>query len=44
MVEIVGEYSSSAMIGDMTIDEALKDADAELNDIIQDDPLVEMQK
>jgi ABC-type glycerol-3-phosphate transport system substrate-binding protein len=44
MVEIVGEYSSSAMIGDLTIDEALRRANKELNEIIKDDPLVEMQK
>jgi ABC-type glycerol-3-phosphate transport system substrate-binding protein len=44
MVEIVGEYSSSAMIGDLAIDEALRRANKELNEIIKDDPLVEMQK
>ena len=44
MVEIIGENSSSAMVGDISIEEALKRADVELNEIIADDPLVEMQK
>ena len=44
MVEIVGEYSSSAVIGDLTVADALKLADKELNEIIEGDPLVEMQK
>ena len=44
MVEIIGEYSSSAMVGDLTIEEALKRANEELNEIIEGDPLVEMQK
>lgn len=44
MVEIIGEYSSRALIGEMSIDEALKRANAELNEIVEGDPLVEMQK
>ena len=44
MVEIVGENVSSAVIGDISIEEALKKADKELNSIIEGDPLVEMQR
>ena len=44
MIEIVGEYASQAMTGDITIQEAVQKMDEELNGIIQDDPLVEMQK
>ena len=44
MIEIIGEYSSSALIGDITIEEAVKKANSELNQIIDGDPLVEMQK
>ncbi|MBD3307179.1 extracellular solute-binding protein [candidate division KSB3 bacterium] len=44
MVEIIGEYASSALIGDMSIEEALQMANEELNEIIDGDPLVEMQK
>jgi len=44
MVEIIGEASSSAIIGDILIEEALKQANKKLNEIIVDDPLVEMQK
>jgi ABC-type glycerol-3-phosphate transport system substrate-binding protein len=44
MVEIVGENSSRALIGELSIDEALRNANAELNEIIEGDPLVEMQK
>lgn len=44
MIEIIGEYSSSALIGDITIEEAVQKADVELNKIIDGDPLVEMQK
>ncbi len=44
MVEIIGEASSSAIIGDISIEEALKQANKKLNEIVVDDPLVEMQK
>lgn len=44
MVEIIGEYASSAIIGDLSIEEAVKSANEELNEIIDGDPLVEMQK
>jgi ABC-type glycerol-3-phosphate transport system substrate-binding protein len=44
MIEIVGEYASQAMAGDLTIEEAVRRMDAELNEIIQNDPLIEMQK
>ena len=44
MVEIIGENSSSAIVGDISIEEALKRANKELNEIVVDDPLVEMQK
>ncbi len=44
MIEIVGEYASQAMIGDITIQQAVSLMDKELNEIIADDPLVKMQK
>jgi len=44
MIEIIGEYSSSALIGDITIEEAVRKANQELNQIVDGDPLVEMQK
>ena len=44
MVEIVGENTSSYVAGEITIDDAVKNADRELNQIIDGDPLVEMQK
>jgi ABC-type glycerol-3-phosphate transport system substrate-binding protein len=44
MVEIIGDFSSRALIGELSIDEALKRANAQLNEIVEGDPLVEMQK
>lgn len=44
MIEIVGEYSSQAVAGDITIEKAVEQMDKELNEIIKDDPLVKMQK
>lgn len=44
MVEIIGEYSSSAMVGGLTIADAARRANAELQEIVDGDPLVEMQK
>ena len=44
MVEIIGEHSARAMIGELSIEEALKRANKELNEIVVDDPLVELQK
>jgi ABC-type glycerol-3-phosphate transport system substrate-binding protein len=44
MVEIVGENASIAMIGDITIEQAAKRIADELDEIVEDDPLVEMQK
>jgi hypothetical protein len=32
------------MVGELTIDEATAEANEELNEIVEDDPLVEMQK
>jgi ABC-type glycerol-3-phosphate transport system substrate-binding protein len=43
MVEIIGEYSSRALVGELSIDEALKKANDELNQIVDGDPLVKMQ-
>jgi ABC-type glycerol-3-phosphate transport system substrate-binding protein len=44
MVEIIGEFSSSAMVGELTIDQAVNRANEDLNEIVEGDPLVEMQK
>lgn len=44
MVEIIGEFSSSAMVGELTIPEATRRANGELGKIVEGDPLVEMQK
>lgn len=44
MIEIIGEYSSSAIIGEITIEEAVKEANKKLDEIIKGDPLVEMQQ
>ncbi len=44
MIEIVGEYASQAVAGDITIEKAVAQMDTELNDIIKGDPLVKMQK
>jgi ABC-type glycerol-3-phosphate transport system substrate-binding protein len=44
MVEIVGENVSTAMIGDMSLEQAAKKINDELNEIVEGDPLVEMQK
>jgi multiple sugar transport system substrate-binding protein len=44
MVEIVGENASRIMAGDISIEEAVEQGNKELNEIIEDDPLVEMQK
>lgn len=44
MVEIVGEYASRIMTGEMSIGEAVEKGNNELDEIIDGDPLVEMQK
>jgi multiple sugar transport system substrate-binding protein len=44
MVEIVGENVSTAMIGDISLEQAAQKIDSELNEIVEGDPLVEMQK
>jgi multiple sugar transport system substrate-binding protein len=44
MVEIVGENTSSYVANEISMDEAVTNADRELNEIIEGDPLVEMQK
>mgnify|MGYP006304451325 CR=1 FL=1 len=42
--EIVGENVSVAMIGDISIEQAAQKIAAELDEIVEGDPLVEMQK
>jgi multiple sugar transport system substrate-binding protein len=44
MVEIVGENVSTAMIGDISLEQAAKKVASELDEIVEGDPLVEMQK
>lgn len=44
MVEIVGENASIAMIGDITIEQAAERIAKQLDEIVEGDPLVEMQK
>ncbi len=44
MVEIIGVHSARAMVGELSIEEALKRANKELDEIVVDDPLVELQK
>jgi ABC-type glycerol-3-phosphate transport system substrate-binding protein len=44
MVEIVGEYASRIMTGEMSITEAVDKGNKELDEIIEGDPLVEMQR
>jgi ABC-type glycerol-3-phosphate transport system substrate-binding protein len=44
MIEIIGEFSSSALIGEISIEEAVEEASKDLNEIIKGDPLVEMQR
>ena len=44
MVEIVGENASMAMIGDITIEQAAERIAKGLDEIVEGDPLVEMQK
>jgi hypothetical protein len=44
MVEIVGENASIAMIGDITIEQAAERIAKQLDEIVEEDPLVEMQK
>ncbi len=44
MIEIVGEYASQAVAGDITIEKAVEQMDKELNEIIKDDPLIKLQK
>lgn len=44
MIEIIGEYSSSALIGEISIEEAVEEANKDLNEIIEGDPLIEMQR
>lgn len=44
MVEIIGMNSARAMVGELSIEEALKRANKELDEIVADDPLVELQK
>jgi ABC-type glycerol-3-phosphate transport system substrate-binding protein len=44
MIEIIGEFSSSALIGEISIEEAVEEANKDLDDIIKGDPLVEMQR
>lgn len=43
MVEIIGEFSSSAMVGELSIPQATERANEELAEIVEGDPLVEMQ-
>jgi multiple sugar transport system substrate-binding protein len=43
MVEIIGEVASSIMAGDISIEEGVEKGNRELNEIIEGDPLVEMQ-
>ncbi len=44
MVEVIGENVSTAIIGDISLEQAAKKIAAELDEIVEDDPLVEMQK
>ncbi|RLC17740.1 MAG: sugar ABC transporter substrate-binding protein [Deltaproteobacteria bacterium] len=44
MVEVVGENVSTAIIGDMSLEQAAKKIANELDEIVEGDPLVEMQK
>jgi len=44
MVEIVGENVSTAMIGDMSLGQAAQKIAQELDEIVEGDPLVKMQK
>jgi ABC-type glycerol-3-phosphate transport system substrate-binding protein len=44
MVEIVGEYASRVMAGDISLDEAVELGNRELDEILEDDPLIEMQR
>ncbi len=44
MIEIIGEYASQSVAGDITVEKAVEQMDKELNEIIKDDPLVKMQK
>ncbi len=44
MIEIIGEYSSRALTGEMSIEDAVERANQELDKIIEGDPLIEMQR
>jgi ABC-type glycerol-3-phosphate transport system substrate-binding protein len=44
MVEIIGEYASRVMAGDISLNDAVELGNKELDEILEDDPLIEMQR